>query len=145
MRGEARAWGKFRTCAAPERRNRPTRPPSRGTPFPRGSCAFQARVLHARCPKRRFAAWGYFCAAFHAGTHVYGRRRRRSRTSPRTGTTLFQQGLRGFQGIFFSAGTRLGGEDIPVFVRKAEELPATLRKISGGTLFLTRRGRTSRP
>ncbi len=36
-------------------------------PFPRGSCAFQARFFADAAPSG-VAAWGYFCSAFHAGT-----------------------------------------------------------------------------
>ena len=45
-----------------------------GSAFPRGSCAFQAHVLFADAAPSGVAAWGYFCSAFHAGTHVWGRR-----------------------------------------------------------------------
>ena len=49
-----RALGeRARTSPAPERRNRPRRTTSFGIPFPRGSCAFQARVFFTPCPKRR--------------------------------------------------------------------------------------------
>ena len=111
-----------------------------GAAFPRGSCAFQADAAPSGVSPHGVIFVPHFM------------RERNGRVSAplalrnlRTETALFQQGLRGFQGIFFSAGTRLGGEDIPVFVRKAEELPATLKKSPAESSFFTNKGRTSRP
>ena len=61
-----------------------------------GSCAFQARVLFVSpCPKRRSAAWGYSCSAFHADS-----------SRGRLGAKTSASSLRG-------AGTPRGGCSLP--------------------------------
>ena len=89
-----------------------------GAAFPRGSCAFQARVLLRTLPQAASPHGVIFVPHFmreRNGGYAFPL----ALEEPRTETALFQQGLRGFQGIFFSAGTRLGGEDIPGFARAA--------------------------
>ena len=80
MRGAARAWGTPRASNAPERRNCPERTRSRGAPFPRGSCAFQARVLFETRPQAAFRRMGLFLFRIPCG-FVRGKawRRRRPR------------------------------------------------------------------
>ena len=72
MRDAKRAWGKPRTCAAPERRNFPRRPRPRVRAVPAGQLRFSSACGLADAAPSGGAAWGYFCSAFHAGT--WGRR-----------------------------------------------------------------------
>ena len=75
-----------------------------------GSCAFQARVLFVSpCPKRRSAAWGYSCSAFHADSS-------RERLGAKTSTSS----LRG-------AGTKAGMPSPPRVAAKNHAFASRLK------------------